>query len=248
MEIPHKDYYGFNERVAVRDDPSATDALSINQAYRRFYQRLVVSDSAWETPAAYVEMPRVYIASTVHDLQLHRTAVRDAAAACGLQVVSVEDLGAAEARPLSECLANVESCDLLVALTAHRYGLVPAEQADSGFKSITWLECEAAIQKGEEILAFTVDENYAWPAELREAYQLSAAAESGTINLELVETCTRNVRKLQEFKNWLRGNATRSFTTPESLYSLALQAFRVWREEGILSMGFQSTRPTKTIN
>jgi MinD-like ATPase involved in chromosome partitioning or flagellar assembly len=48
VAIPHKGFYGFQERVAVRDDSSATDALSINRAYERFLQRLITLHCAWE--------------------------------------------------------------------------------------------------------------------------------------------------------------------------------------------------------
>jgi MinD-like ATPase involved in chromosome partitioning or flagellar assembly len=48
VAIPHKGFYGFHEMVAVRDDPSASDALSINRAYERFFERLVMLDCAWE--------------------------------------------------------------------------------------------------------------------------------------------------------------------------------------------------------
>jgi hypothetical protein len=53
VAIPHKGFYGFHEMVAVRDDPSASDALSINRAYERFFLRLVTLDSAMEP------MPRI---------------------------------------------------------------------------------------------------------------------------------------------------------------------------------------------
>jgi hypothetical protein len=46
--IPHKGFYGFHEMVAVRDDPAANDALSINRAYERFFHHLVTLDWAWE--------------------------------------------------------------------------------------------------------------------------------------------------------------------------------------------------------
>jgi cellulose biosynthesis protein BcsQ len=62
VEIPHENFYGFRERVAVRDDPFATSALSINRAYQRFYERLVKQDCAWESvmgdPAKYLETLR----------------------------------------------------------------------------------------------------------------------------------------------------------------------------------------------
>ena len=63
VALPHKGFYGFHEMVAVRDEPAATDALSINRAYERFFRRLTTLDSAWEqmpdaSPAELVSAPR----------------------------------------------------------------------------------------------------------------------------------------------------------------------------------------------
>lgn len=57
--IPHKGFYGFQETVAVRDDPSASDALSINRAYERFFERLTTLDCAWDSmpEEAQIELP-----------------------------------------------------------------------------------------------------------------------------------------------------------------------------------------------
>jgi hypothetical protein len=49
VAVPHKGFYGFSEMVASRDDPSATDVLSINRAYERFWQRLATLDAPWES-------------------------------------------------------------------------------------------------------------------------------------------------------------------------------------------------------
>jgi hypothetical protein len=48
VALPHKGFYGFHELVAVRDEPAATGALSINRAYERFFQRLTVLDCEWD--------------------------------------------------------------------------------------------------------------------------------------------------------------------------------------------------------
>src|ERR1700694_1266088 len=48
MQIPHIGFYGFNERIPARDDPSVTHDLSMNQAYEKFYDRLIKLDHCWE--------------------------------------------------------------------------------------------------------------------------------------------------------------------------------------------------------
>ncbi len=227
VEIPHKDYYGFSERVAVRDDPTATDALSINQAYQRFYDRLVRNDAAWEMPAAYTDIPKVYITSTSADLSAHRSAVRDAAISVGLLPLMTEGPEMTQLPKNDPTMSKVSESDLVVAIVAHRYGSVPP----NGEKSSVWLDCDSAIASGKELVAFVVDENYSWPVDLREAYRLSSAVESGTITFEFLETVKRNIERLQDFKKWLRERTmTFSFTTPDNLNALASQFFRAWRE------------------
>jgi len=49
VAIPHKGFYGFTESVALRDDKSATDVLSINRAYERFWRRLSTLDAPWDS-------------------------------------------------------------------------------------------------------------------------------------------------------------------------------------------------------
>jgi hypothetical protein len=77
--------------------------------------------------------------------------------------------------PLAECLERVSRTDVV----AHRYGWVPSEQADSGCKSITWLEVERAVEDGKEVLAFVVNDNADWAQESREEYTLVEAAREG---------------------------------------------------------------------
>ena len=47
-------------------------------------------------------------------------------------------------KPLAGCLREVDRCEKVVAIVAHRYGWVPGDQPDGSTKSITWLECERA--------------------------------------------------------------------------------------------------------
>jgi hypothetical protein len=56
-------------------------------------------------------------------------------------------------KPYPACMREVEGCDVVVAIVAHRYGWVPANEPDGGDKSITWLECERA----KEVIACVID-------------------------------------------------------------------------------------------
>jgi hypothetical protein len=72
---------------------------------------------------------------------------------------------------------------VLVVIVAHRYGWAPADQPGPDGKSITWLECERAREKGNEVIAFVVDDKHPWPAELKETHRLTKAIEEGKYTL-----------------------------------------------------------------
>lgn len=118
---------------------------------------------------------RVFISSTVEDLEAYRAKARDAAIAAGLLPVMMEYFTASGARrPLGECMAKVGECDVLVVIVAHRYGWKPKGARN---KSITWLECDEAVRRGVEVLAFLVDEKYDWPPGMKESHRVTTALE-----------------------------------------------------------------------
>ncbi|HLI30312.1 MAG TPA: SUMF1/EgtB/PvdO family nonheme iron enzyme, partial [Terriglobia bacterium] len=82
-----------------------------------------------------------------------------------------------------------------------------------------------------EVLAFVLDEKWAWPPELREAYRATKALESGTFTAELAAEVQRNLEKLNEFKEWLNGlGFRRTFTSPDDLKAGILAALYEWRD------------------
>ena len=117
--------------------------------------------------------PHVFISSTKEDLEPYRIAARDAAIQAGFQPVMMDYFSAQSERPpYPACMAKVDPCDVVVVIVAHRYGWVPQDQPGKKDKSITWLECEHALNKKPkaEVLAFVVDEKCNWPHELPEQY------------------------------------------------------------------------------
>ena len=71
----------------------------------------------------------VFISSTSEDLAPYRAKARDAAIAEGLFPVMMKYFTASGAhKPLTECLAKVNECDVLVGIVAHRYGWRPPGQ------------------------------------------------------------------------------------------------------------------------
>src|SRR5215471_10634059 len=177
--------------------------------------------------------PLVFISSTREDLEPYRSAAREAAIQAGFQPVMMDYFAAqSEQPPYLACMAKVDPCDVLVVMVAHRYGWAPTDQPGKENKSITWLECEHALDKKPkaEVLPFLIDEKCNWPAELREAYRATKAIEDGTFTPDLGAEVKRNVEKLKEFKQWLSSLGFRgSFTNPGDLKAGILSALYEWR-------------------
>src|SRR5262245_9338634 len=96
---------------------------------------------------------RVFISSTVEDLSTYRMVARDAAITCELLPIMMEYFTpSGERAPLQACLAKVAAADLLVVIVGARYGWIPQEQLAADQKSITWLECEHAVNLGKEVI------------------------------------------------------------------------------------------------
>src|SRR5215469_14592211 len=91
-------------------------------------------------------MARVYVSSTITDLNAERQAVVDWLVAAQHQVVHSYRPGSETVR--DSCLADVDTCDLYVLIAGHRYGFQPPEDNPEGL-SITHLEFRRAGQAGK---------------------------------------------------------------------------------------------------
>ncbi len=176
--------------------------------------------------------PKVFISSTAEDLGDYRAAARDAALRAGCTPDMQEYFSARDNPPLKECMERVENADVLVVIAAHRYGWEPPGQAGDDDKSITWLECEQAVAKGAEALAFILDDGVKdWPDQYKEDYALRKAMEAGNDDVQLYQDTQRRIRRLKDFKAWLNGRAIReTFKSPEDLRGKIESALRNWRE------------------
>ena len=169
---------------------------------------------------------RVFISSTNEDLLDYRNAAKEAVIGADM-LLEMQEYWSSERRPpLKVCLEQVEKADIVVVIVAHRYGWVPDDQPGDDRKSITWLECEAAEKSGKELLAFIVDENYDWPDELREEYQLSKVMGTDDATPELFKTINENVKRLEAFKSWLCEGVRQEFTNCEDLRGKIESALR----------------------
>src|SRR5215472_5379544 len=95
-------------------------------------------------------MAKVYVSSTVVDLEAERRAVIEWLVAAQHQVVH-------SYRPDSDtvrdsCLADVDSCDVFVLIVGHRYGFQPLKDNPEGL-SVTQLEFRRAGQAGKPRVA-----------------------------------------------------------------------------------------------
>jgi hypothetical protein len=105
------------------------------------------------------QMTKVFVSSTYDDLVGYRDVVQKVIRQAGAVAVGMEDFGARDQRPLSECLAVVEESDVFVGIYAHRYGFIP----DGLQISITEAEYQHAISTSLPVFAYIIDDDYPWP-------------------------------------------------------------------------------------
>jgi hypothetical protein len=176
-------------------------------------------------------IPVAFISSTAEDLRAFRAAVRDVALTAEFQPRMMEYfVASSDKEPLEACLRKVDTANVVVVIVAHRYGWIPVDQAAGEYKSITWLECERAVEAGKEILAFLVDETVPWPEEQKEEFSVVQALREGKATPSLLETAGQNLQRLRDFRRWLSTRAIRStFKDPGDLSAKVVAALYEWR-------------------
>jgi hypothetical protein len=145
-------------------------------------------------------MLRVFVSSTLVDLEECRKAVCDLIRQIGWVDIAMEHLGARDERPKDVCLRLVrEESDAFVGIYAHRYGHVPS--GDS--RSITEMEYDEATAAGKKRLIYIIDDNVPW--------------QKGLIDRG------KKARLLESFKSRVRSNHTcRPFTNKDQLSALVV--------------------------
>jgi hypothetical protein len=104
---------------------------------------------------------RVFLSSTVSDLQGYRDAVYKAIANLeGFECIRMEDFGAIGEVPLKVCLDRVRECDVFLCILGHYYGSNPPGE----YKSFTEYEYDAAAEKPR--LVFLADDSLTVSAQL----------------------------------------------------------------------------------
>ena len=93
---------------------------------------------------------RVFISSTMRDLQAERKCVEDALTALDLKAVRAESIGAQSASPYEASLAMAQECDIYLGIYGGRYGsIVPGDG-----RSITEIEYQTAQKLKRPILIY----------------------------------------------------------------------------------------------
>ena len=172
--------------------------------------------------------PVVFISSTEEDLKEHRRQAANAAKASGFSPRMMEYFPASGAKPsLPACRGKVAEAEVVVVIVAHRYGWAPDDPSNPEAKSITWLECEHALNvTNKEVLAFVVDPDYDdWPLDSFENYRLIKERNKPNIQEEVA----RNEENLEKFKRLLSQNFRGKFTDAPSLRALVSEALAGWR-------------------
>lgn len=166
-------------------------------------------------PSSVGAMTRIYVSSTFTDLKEHRAAVIRALRRIQKGVIAMEDAAARNARPLDQCLADVESCDAYVGIFAHRYGYIPPHDNPER-KAITELEYRHATKLEKPRLIFLLKEEASWPL-------LFADAVNGESNRG------ERIKALREelgTERWVS-----RFSGPEELAELVNSAVILWEQE-----------------
>lgn len=75
----------------------------------------------------------------------------------------MEDFGSQPRDPTSVCYDEIEKCDALIGVYAHRYGHRP-----TGAESITELEYDFAVSSGKDLFCYLVDPEFLWPKNFKD--------------------------------------------------------------------------------
>ena len=119
-------------------------------------------------------MARIFVSSTIKDLEEHRKKVSLALKQIGHEDVAMKYFVAEVKRPLNKCQEAVASSDLYIGIFALRYGYKPPRYK----KSITELEYRKAIECGIDCLIFMLHDDALWPVKFVDKGEDSVKLES----------------------------------------------------------------------
>jgi len=114
---------------------------------------------------------RVFVSYTAEDLSRHADVVVSAIQGLDMMADDHRNWSATGKPSVQECKRQIEKCQILVVLVAHRYGWIPtAEEGGDAEQSITHIEVLHAKKLGLPVLPFVVQKDAEWRADLIEGY------------------------------------------------------------------------------
>lgn len=171
---------------------------------------------------------KAFLSATYVDLRDHRRAAVEAIQRAGHEAVTMETFGARPEEPTTACLRELEKCNLIVGVYAHRYGFIPPGQKTS----ITEQEYEHARRTGRPVFSFLVADDYPWPPKY--------------IDSEPGRT------QLVEFKERVCNQVVRDvFTTPDDLafkVAAAVGRYAVRERAGTLGVELKTSLGSADLN
>lgn len=167
----------------------------------------------------------VFVSSTFQDLENHRKAVMESIHSLGFFTDDMIYWPASTSEPETYSRRRVQQSNLLVLIVAHRYGHILEKEG----KSITEIEYETALKNNIPVIAFFVENDYAWPPD--------------KIDFE-------NVDKLNSFKSKVkRSHTVKLFSNPDNLARLITEAIALFvsKETGVSVPKFGAEIDLNTI-
>lgn len=114
---------------------------------------------------------RVFVSYTAEDLSAHADVVVGAIQGLNMMPVDHRTWSATGRPSVAECKRQIESCQILVVLVAHRYGWIPRhDEGGNGEDSITQIEVHHAKASGLRVLPFLVRKDAEWKTDQVEGY------------------------------------------------------------------------------
>jgi len=97
-----------------------------------------------------VERLKVFISSTMKDLQEERKLIDQAISQLRFQALRAETIGAQSVSPREACLMMAQECDVYLGILGGRYGYIPPNESSS----VTEMEFDEAKRLGKPILLY----------------------------------------------------------------------------------------------
>ena len=165
---------------------------------------------------------RIFVSSSFEDLREHRAAAIRVLRQLGHEVLAMEDMISGSAAPLAKVLEMVDRSEAYVGIFAWRYGYIPSQAneppprgtkmfpvvagAVDGQTSITHYEYLRAVQRQLPVMAFLLDEHYAWPPEFIDGFDTTRT--QAPANAENIRSLRMSLQQ-ERVVSW--------FTTPTDL-------------------------------